>query len=386
MVIKVMQPLAAPQTWKNSLNAVFFPAGRRRDIDGLRGLAVLLVMFFHAGWISGGFIGVDIFIVISGYFMGRSAFMQHPFRPERFVLRRLYRLVPALLVMVSAVSAGMLWWVLQSDRSDIALNGAYALVYLSNIWASHHVGYFEGQSIAYPFLHTWSLSLEMQFYCVIFLIALLLPRLRDRRFLLYIMLAASFACSAYAFHIGNQAAYYSILARLWEFSLGTVIWVLPGLPQSRLFSTLTYAVSILALLLCAVFYDLANACPSLMALVPCVATMLIIMQPQAMSRRLVEPLSPVGVISYSLYLWHWPAIVLAAYLLPFPADSLTMALVLGGATAVSVLSYAGVERPLLAFENRATPDAARRGVIILIALCAMVAMALAGVSAVSRVH
>lgn len=123
-----------------------------------------------------------------------------------------------------------------------------------------------------------------------------------------------------------------------------------------------------------------------MALVPCVATMLIIMQPQAMSRRLVEPLSPVGVISYSLYLWHWPAIVLAAYLLPFPADSLTMALVLGGATAVSVLSYAGVERPLLAFENRATPDAARRGVIILIALCAMVAMALAGVSAVSRVH
>lgn len=173
---------AAPQTWKNSLNAVFFPAGRRRDIDGLRGLAVLLVMFFHAGWISGGFIGVDIFIVISGYFMGRSAFMQHPFRPERFVLRRLYRLVPALLVMVSAVSAGMLWWVLQSDRSDIALNGAYALVYLSNIWASHHVGYFEGQSIAYPFLHTWSLSLEMQFYCVIFLIALLLPRLRAPAF------------------------------------------------------------------------------------------------------------------------------------------------------------------------------------------------------------
>jgi peptidoglycan/LPS O-acetylase OafA/YrhL len=386
MVIKVMQPLTAPQTWKSSLWAVFFPSGRRRDIDGLRGLAVLLVMLFHGGWISGGFIGVDVFIVISGYFMGRSAFMQHPFRPERFVLRRLYRLVPALLVMISAVSAAMLWWVLQSDRSDIALNGAYALVYLSNIWASHHVGYFEGQSIAYPFLHTWSLSLEMQFYGVIFLMALLLPLLHHRRTLLYVMLAASFAYSAYAFHTGNHAAYYSLFARLWEFLLGTVIWVLPALPQSRLFAALSYGGAILALALCGVFYDLGNACPSLMALVPCVATMLIIMQPQAVSRWLVEPLSPVGVISYSLYLWHWPAIVLAAYLLPSPADNLTMGLVLGGATLAAVLSYVGVERPMLTYENRATSGAARQGVIILVALCAMVAMALAGLSAVSRVH
>ncbi|MCI1394126.1 MAG: acyltransferase [Acetobacter peroxydans] len=385
-MIKVMQPLMAPQTWKSSLWAVFFPSGRRRDVDGLRGLAVLLVMLFHAGWISGGFIGVDIFIVISGYFMGRSAFMQHPFRPERFVLRRLYRLVPALLVMISVVSAAMLWWVLQSDRSDIALNGAYALVYLSNIWASHHVGYFEGQSIAYPFLHTWSLSLEMQFYGVIFLMALLLPLPHHRRMLLYVMLAASFAYSAYAFHTGDHAAYYSLSARLWEFLLGTVIWVLPALPQSRLFAALSYGGAILTLLLCAVFYDLGNACPSLTALVPCVATMLIIMQPQAVSRGFVEPLSPVGVISYSLYLWHWPAIVLAAYLLPFPADNLTMGLVLGGATLAAVLSYVGVERPMLTYENRATSGAARQGVIILIALCAMVAMALAGLSAVSRVH
>jgi peptidoglycan/LPS O-acetylase OafA/YrhL len=162
--------------------------------------------------------------------------------------------------------------------------------------------------------------------------------------------------------------------------------VLPALPQSRLFAALSYGGAILALALCGVFYDLGNACPSLMALVPCVATMLIIMQPQAVSRWLVEPLSPVGVISYSLYLWHWPAIVLAAYLLPSPADNVTMGLVLGGATLVAVLSYVGVERPMLDYENRATPRAARYGVIILIALCVITAMALAGLSAVSRVH
>lgn len=166
--------------WRQILHNEFFPTDRRRDIDGLRGLAIVFVVLFHAGWLDGGFIGVDIFIVISGYFIGRSALIQQPFQPMRFISRRLYRLLPALFCMVAAISAGMLWWVLQSDRADIALNGAYALVYLSNIWAAGHVGYFEGQSIAYPFLHTWSLSLEMQFYLVIFLIALVLPYTHHR--------------------------------------------------------------------------------------------------------------------------------------------------------------------------------------------------------------
>ncbi|MFT9015600.1 MAG: acyltransferase [Acetobacter sp.] len=376
----------APETWKSRLKAEFFPLNRRRDIDGLRGLAILLVMFFHAGWLKGGFIGVDIFIVISGYFMGRSAFMQHPFRAERFVWRRLYRLVPALLVMIIVVCASMLWWVLQSDRADIAQNGAYALVYLSNIWASHHVGYFEGQAIAYPFLHTWSLSLEMQFYLVIFLVALLLPRLKSRRGLLYALLAASFLYSIVASYRGEHAAYYSILSRLWEFSLGTLIWVLPALPQSLLLSGLCYGVAVAVLVLCAVFYDLTFACPSLMALLPCVATMLIIMQPHALTRRMLEPLSPVGVISYSLYLWHWPAIVLAAYLLSFQVQGLTMALVLVGAVLAGTLSYLWVERPLLDYENRAMPAAARRGAGILVGLCGATALVLAWLSFLSRVH
>ncbi|MBS0966262.1 MAG: acyltransferase [Acetobacter okinawensis] len=374
------------QTWKDKLKAEFFPLNRRRDVDGLRGLAVLLVMIFHAGWLKGGFVGVDIFIVISGYFMGRSAFMQHPFRPERFVLRRLYRLVPALLVMILLVSASMLWWVLPSDRADIAQNGAYSLIYLSNIWASHHVGYFEGQSIAYPFLHTWSLSLEMQFYLIIFLIALLLSALRYRQAVLYVVMVTSFAYSMVAYHAGDQAGYYNIFARLWEFCLGTVIWVLPALPQSRLLSGLTYALSVVTLVLCGVFYNLAYACPSYMALLPCVATMLIIMQPHAATRRLLEPLSPVGVISYSLYLWHWPAIVMATYVLASQVQGMTMALVLGGAVIVGTLSYICVERPMLNYENSAIASARQRGAIVLVGLCLVSAAGLAWLSAMSRVH
>lgn len=381
MSLTVMQ-----QTWKEKLKAEFFPLNRRRDVDGLRGLAVLLVMIFHAGWLSGGFIGVDIFIVISGYFMGRSAFMQHPFLPERFVLRRLYRLVPALLVMILTVSGCMLWWVLRSDRADIAQNGAYSLIYLSNIWASHHVGYFEGQSIAYPFLHTWSLSLEMQFYLIIFLVALLLSALRYRQAVLYIVMAASFGYSLYAYYSGDQSAYYSIFARLWEFSLGTVIWVLPALPESVLLSGICYALAVVTLLLCGVFYTLTNACPSYMAVLPCVATMLIIMQPQAPTRRLLEFLSPVGVISYSLYLWHWPAIVMATYVLATQVQGLSMALVLGGAVVAGTLSYVWVERPLLNYENRAVVSARQRGAVILVGLCVVSAAGLAWISAISRVH
>lgn len=381
-----MSLTALQHTWKDKLKAEFFPLNRRRDVDGLRGLAVLLVMIFHAGWLQGGFIGVDIFIVISGYFMGRSAFMQHPFRPERFVLRRLYRLVPALLVMILIVSASMLWWVLRSDRADIAQNGAYALIYLSNIWASHHVGYFEGQSIAYPFLHTWSLSLEMQFYLIIFLIALLLSALRYRQAVLYVVMAASFAYSLVAYHAGDQAGYYSIFARLWEFCLGTVIWVLPALPESLLLSGLCYALAVATLVLCGVFYNLTYACPSYMAILPCVATMLIIMQPQAVTRRLLEPLSPVGVISYSLYLWHWPAIVLATYVLACQVQGMTMALVLGGAVVAGTLSYLLVERPMLDYENRAVVFARQRGAVLLVALCVVSAAGLAWISALSRVH
>ncbi|QEO16373.1 acyltransferase family protein [Acetobacter vaccinii] len=374
------------QFWKATFAKSLASPARRRDVDGLRGLAVLLVMFFHAGWIRGGFIGVDIFIVISGYFMGRSAFMQQPFRPERFVWRRLYRLLPALVCMVVLVSAGMLWWVLQSDRADIALNGAYALVYLSNIWASGHVGYFEGQSIAYPFLHTWSLSLEMQFYAIIFLVALLLPSLRRRRSALFAILGGSALCSLMALHVGDRQAYYSIFSRLWEFGLGTLIWFLPRLRCSAKVADGIYGAAVALIVACGVLFDLSAACPSFIVVLPCAATMLIIMLPETRARRVLEQLSPVGVISYSLYLWHWPVIVLAAYLFSIQPQGVIMAPVLGVACLAGLLSYIGVERPMLDYENTASPARCRGGAIALLGVCCLVAAVLAGVSFVSRVH
>ncbi|WP_025812529.1 acyltransferase family protein [Komagataeibacter kakiaceti] len=373
--------------WRQILHNEFFPTDRRRDIDGLRGLAIVFVVLFHAGWLDGGFIGVDIFIVISGYFIGRSALIQQPFQPMRFISRRLYRLLPALFCMVAAISAGMLWWVLQSDRADIALNGAYALVYLSNIWAAGHVGYFEGQSIAYPFLHTWSLSLEMQFYLVIFLIALVLPYTHHRNRGLVAIFLLSLGCSLYSNHTGHSQAYYNILDRLWEFSLGTLIWIMPRPRFSRAVSNIICGLGVAFLFYAAFFYPLSFACPSYMIALPCLAVMAIIMCPQHdVARMLLVPVSPMGVISYSIYLWHWPAIVMANYLLMFQVHGLVMGGVLALVMVISLLSYVGIERVFLDYEGRVTPSVRNCGALALVGLCAGLAGVLSYVSFVSRVH
>ncbi|MCE2578802.1 acyltransferase family protein [Gluconacetobacter entanii] len=379
--------MPARRKWRDGLREEFFPRDRRRDIDGLRALAVAAVVLMHAGWLSGGFVGVDIFVVISGYFMGRSALMQDPFQPARFACRRLYRLLPALLCMVAVISAGMLWWVLQSDRADIALNGAYALVYLSNIWAAGHVGYFEGQALAYPFLHTWSLSLEMQFYAVIFVVAVMLPRVRWRLYALLGILAVSAGCSLHDHLAGDGQGYYRITDRMWEFALGTLIWMLPRPRLPRAVANVAYALALCVLVGACVFYVRDYACPSWGVVFPCLAVVAIIMLPHTdVARVTLGPVSPLGVISYSVYLWHWPVIVLANYLLMFQVAGLTMAGVLVVALLVGLLSYVFVERTFLDYEGRAGTVARNRGALALVCACGLLSAGLGYVSYTSRVH
>ncbi|MCE2566103.1 acyltransferase [Komagataeibacter sp. FNDCF1] len=381
------QTVPRASSWRDRIREEFFPRNRRRDIDGLRGLAITFVVLFHAGWLQGGFIGVDIFVVISGYLMGRSALMQHPFQPVRFVCRRLYRLLPALTVMIAVVSASMLWWVLPGDRADIALNGAYALTYLSNIWASGHVGYFEGQSIAYPFLHTWSLSLEMQFYALVFIMALLLPLTRHRKFVLSAIFALSLGYCLFSHFKGETQAYYNISDRIWQFSLGTLIWIFPRPNLSVRAAGLIHAMALMVLVGAGLFYTLAFACPSGMMVFPCGAVAAILMLPETWLGRLcLVPLSPLGVMSYSVYLWHWPGLVIANYLLPAQVYGLTIAAVMGIVLVISLLSYLCIERTGLDYEEAVPVVVRNRGAVMLVGAGMMLAAILFYISYVSRVH
>lgn len=310
---------------------------RRTDIDGLRGLAVLLVVFFHAGWISGGFVGVDVFCVISGYYMSKTALMQTPFTPWVFIARRIQRLLPALLCMVIIVSLAMLWWVLPMDRQDIARNGWTTLLYVSNIWASQHVGYFAGLSAAYPFLHTWSLSVEMQFYLLIVLLGI--ARLGWRT--LCMIALGSLLVSQLAGGMG----YYGFVERLWQFAIGGIAaWV----PTQRFrvsgLSSLFYGLAMVSILACGILYQGDNALPSLWAVIPCIATVVLLLLPEAPINKWLSVLSPVGKMSYSLYLWHWPVIVWAGYYFERQITGLTMAFCIAAAVGISIISYLFIER------------------------------------------
>ncbi|ADO47239.1 acyltransferase family protein [[Enterobacter] lignolyticus] len=313
---------------------------RRHDIDGLRGLAVVLVMFFHAGWLSGGFVGVDVFCVISGYYMSQTALMSASFSPWTFITHRLQRLLPALLFMVALVCAAMLWWLLPRDRADIAQNGMTALLYFSNLWAHEHAGYFAGQSLAYPFLHTWSLSVEMQFYLLI----LLLGMARQGWLALCLIGAGSLLSSQAGWGMG----YYGLTDRLWQFALGGAIAYLPARQLARVPSSLLYAAAVAAIVACGFLYTNANASPSLWSIVPCLAAALIILLPESPAQRVLNTLSPVGLISYSLYLWHWPIIVGATYLFERQITGLSMVLALLVSLLMGVISYAFIEKRLSA--------------------------------------
>lgn len=230
----------------------------------------------------------------------------------------------------------MLWWLLPRDRADIASNGVSALLYLSNIWAFQNVGYFAGQSLAYPFLHTWSLSVEMQFYVLILLLGM-----AGRRWgTLAVIAVISFVVAQSGWGMG----YYGLVSRLWQFALGGIVaWV----PVSRLSSrlkSLFYALAIVAIVGCGLLYTNANASPSPWSLLPCFAAACILVLPCAPVNKLLSALAPLGLVSYSLYLWHWPVIVAATYFFEKQITGLLMVGALAASLTLSIISYLFVER------------------------------------------
>lgn len=297
----------------------------RPDIDGLRTIAVVPVVLFHAGvaGFSGGFVGVDIFFVISGYLITsiiHSELANNRFSIARFYERRARRILPALFaVMLACLITG--WFMLTpADYEQMAQSILAALLFVSNMWFwQNSGGYFQGASDYLPMLHTWSLAAEEQFYIFFPLFLMALHRF-GRRLVLPATLAVvvvSFLLAFWATPKMPSASFYLLPTRIWELGFGCLL-ALGIAPQqmNRTLRELVAAMGLLAIAVPIVIYDHSTVFPGLAALPPVLGAALIILAgstgPTLVGHLLsLRPMLFIGLLSYSLYLWHWPIMAFA---------------------------------------------------------------------------
>lgn len=293
----------------------------RDDIDGLRAIAVSSVVLFHAGipGFSGGFVGVDIFFVISGYLITRiikDSIEKGHFSLIDFYDRRIRRIFPALFTVYLAVFAVGFVALFPGEFKLLAKSLLGSAVFGANIHFYGQSGYFDAPSITKPLLHTWSLSVEEQFYVIWPLAMLGLARFVQPRFLVPLMLTGFALSLAYAeieiVRNNAEAAFYMPHARAWELISGAMLAIiLPRIVIGRGLRE-TMAGAGLLLIACSIVLLSKNQdFPGVNALFPCIGAALIIAagtQSATQAGRIlsVRPLVFIGLISYSLYLWHWP--------------------------------------------------------------------------------
>ena len=299
----------------------------RPDIDGMRALAVLAVVFYHfgIGGLSGGFVGVDIFYVISGFLI--TGIIQREIEQGRFTFagfyeRRIRRIFPALFVVLAITLVAGFFILLPTDLILLGKSTIATLLFSSNIFFWRTSGYFDHNSELNPLLHTWSLAVEEQFYIGLPILLILVYRY-VRGWLKPVLIVSailSFAASLWMQGFRPAAAFYLSPFRAWELLLGSYLAVgsLPLITKSWLRELLAWLG--LALLMASILLIKAGPeFPGWQALGPVLGTGLLIYaggsgQTKVSSFLSIKPLVFIGLISYSLYLWHWPIVVYAKYL------------------------------------------------------------------------
>ncbi|MDI7863638.1 acyltransferase [Rhizobiaceae bacterium n13] len=297
----------------------------RPDIDGLRTIAVLSVVFYHAGFnvISGGFVGVDVFFVISGFLITRIIVDEvdgtGSFSFSRFYIRRARRLFPALFSTVFASFVLGLALLPPEQMQQFAGSIIYSLTSLSNFFFWWQSGYFDAEAASKPLLHTWSLSVEEQFYLVWpALMSLLLIRFGQRLALGFVIVSAllSLAVAQFLLVVDPAAAFFLLPARIVELAIGgAMVWAVRWQPKHG-FVCEAALVAGLALIALPIFLFTSDTpFPGLNALIPCLGTALVIYAGTARYAGLLlrNPVSVlIGKASYSIYLVHWPLVVFYA--------------------------------------------------------------------------
>jgi peptidoglycan/LPS O-acetylase OafA/YrhL len=330
----------------------------RPDIDGLRAVAIVPVVLFHAGAdaLPGGFVGVDVFFVISGFLI--TGLLQQEIDGGRFSLTRFYerrirRLFPALYAMLVGTSAIAAWLLLPVDLVAFGKSVLATSVFASNVLFWQESGYFGRAADETPLLHTWSLAVEEQFYILFPLFLVFVAARRGRRYVVATALvsAAAFVLSVVLVTTDRDAAFYLAPARAWELGLGALL-ALDAVPSSRRRSvrTAVAALGSVAIALSVLAYSPATAFPGTAALLPCLGAAAIIWAGRGGHNVVGDVLSArpvvlVGLVSYSLYLWHWPALALGRYYAVRDLTAVETTIVVALASVAAVASWRYVERP-----------------------------------------
>lgn len=323
----------------------------RFDIGFLRAFAVIVVLLFHYKVPSfyGGFIGVDIFFVISGYLMTSiilSGFARNAFSIIAFYQRRINRIVPALLCMIIGTLLFAFFYYLPFDYMQISTYAASASIFMSNIYFAIKSGYFDVPSQFNPYLHTWSLSVEWQFYILYPMVLSAFKKIylhsrKQFNYLFSILTIASFASIFVMseFLANKNHVFYFIIPRAWEMMIGGYAYLF----ADRFKKIVTHAqrkwfvlASLGVLGSCTIFYDEGFAWPSYLTILPVLATAVIIISEIEFSLFKNRVLQFIGKVSYSLYLWHWPIYV---FLLYRDYDTSPPIVVVGMLILAGVLAY-----------------------------------------------
>jgi len=343
----------------------------RADIDGLRAVAVVIVMLFHLdiGRFTGGFVGVDVFFVISGYLISSIIFAEisgSRFSIVGFYQRRIRRIFPALFALFAVFAAWATFYFLPNELVDLQKSMLAATFSASNFYFWRHSSYFDAP-LSQPLLHTWSLAVEEQFYLAFPLFLWLVRALFPKRLRISVLVVffLSLAAGIVIVYRNRTTAFYMPYTRAWELLLGTILSMklLPQLRALWMRNAATIGGAVL-IAYAAIVYTSDTPFPGFGAIAPCAGAALIIWAGDAGSSIVgallsLRPVVFVGLISYSLYLWHWPVIVSQkmGLLIPFgsiPWHWATQALSLRLYDALvevalsfvlAVLSWRFVERP-----------------------------------------
>ena len=336
----------------------------RADIDGLRAVAIAPVVLYHAGGLApGGYVGVDVFFVISGFLIGSIVYEE--VRERRFSLlqfyeRRVRRILPALVAVIAAtlmVSTAVMTPLHLQSVGDSAFAAA---IFIANLHFYFGVDYFSEVEKTKPLLNLWSLAVEEQFY-VVFPIALLVIAHLRRPWLTLLACSAiaamSFDWAVRAVAENPAAAFYLPQARVWELLVGVILaiaategWAQRCLP-ARWVGELAAVLGLALIAYSIIVYDAATPFPGWAAVPPCLGAALIVLAglgPKTLIAHMLSraPMVALGKISYSLYLWHWPMLVFLDYLSPAPPSLAAQLLVAAASVFVAWISWCWIETPL----------------------------------------